>query len=213
MASKDEQKEEETWGIERVREYAKGHKKYAGLMYGGVVKDVRDLGISGRFLEMGAGPGFLAVMLAREYPDINVTAVDISPAMATVANEYIAENNLQNRISYVVGDVNDGDFMRKLGKFDFVCSTFSLHDWKPPDDAVRNLWEAVGENGILYMYDFRRLDFLRFLPVKDEGFKAMKAAYTPGEVGAVLARTGITDYRIKNRFPFIFLIAIACKSG
>jgi len=212
MANRVEHKEE-IWGIERIREYAKAHRKYAGLMYGGVVKDVRVIGISGRFLEMGAGPGFLAVMLARKYPDINVTAVDISPHMATVANEHIAENNLQDRVNYVVGDVNDRDFMGKLGKFDFVYSTFSLHDWKPPDDAIRNLWEAVGENGILYTYDFRRLGFLRYLPINDEGFKSMKAAYSPGEIRAVLAKTGITDYRIKNRFPFIFLIAIARKSG
>jgi SAM-dependent methyltransferase len=213
MASRVEKKEEAAWGIEKVRAYAKAHKKYAGFMYGGVVKDVRALGITGRFLEMGAGPGFLAVMLAREYPDISITAVDILPTMATVASEYITENGLKDRINYVVGDVNDSDFMRKLGKFDFVCSTFSLHDWKPPDNAIGNLWEAVGENGALYLHDFRRLGFLRFLPVNDEGLKSMQAAYTPDEVRDVLARTGITDYTIKNAFPYIYLIAIARKGS
>jgi len=204
-------KKEEAWGLERVREYAKAHKKYAGLMYGGVVKDVKALGISGRFLEVGAGPGFLAVMMARKYPDISVTAVDISPHMAVVANEYIAGSNLEDRIQYVVGDVNDGDHMKKLGKFDFVYTTFCLHDWKPPDDAISNLWEAVKYNGFLYIHDFRRLGFLRCLPIKDEGFEAMKAAYRPGEIKAVLRKTGINDYKIKNGFPFLFLSVIARK--
>jgi SAM-dependent methyltransferase len=211
MASLIEQKGEQEWGLERVREYAKGHKKYAGLMYGGTIKVVQTLGISGRFLEMGAGPGFLAVMMAQKYPDISVTAVDISPHMAVVANEYIVESNLEDRVQYIVGDAGDRDFMKKLGKFNIVYSTFCLHDWRPPDDAVRNLWEAVIENGFLYLHDFRRLGFLRCLPIKDEGFEAMKAAYTPGEIKPVLRKIGITDYRIKSTFPFLFQSVIARK--
>jgi len=209
MAGSAGKKEEETWGLERVRKYAEAHKKYAGLMYGGIVKDVQKLGISGRFLEMGAGPGFLAVMMARECPGVSVTAIDISPHMAVVANEYITESNLEDRIQYVVGDVGDRELMKQLGKFDLVYSTFCLHDWKPPDDAVRNLWEVVKDNGFLYIHDFKRLGFLRFLPIKDEGFKAMKAAYSPDEIKAVLRKTGINDYKIKNRFPFIYLSVIA----
>lgn len=205
------ERKEEIWGEERAREYADEHRKYAGFMYRGIVKDVRELNISGRFLEMGAGPGFLVVMLAREYPDISITAVDISPNMAVVANEHIVENQLQDRISYVVGDVNDCDFVQKLGKFDFVYSTFSLHDWKPPDDAIRNLWEAVGENGILYTHDFRRLGLLCALPIKDGAIDSMRAAYSPDEIKAIFQRTGITDFRIKNAFPYLFLSVIARK--
>jgi SAM-dependent methyltransferase len=211
MAVRVKQKEDEIWGLERVREYANGHKKYAGLMYGGTIKEVQNLGISGRFLEMGAGPGFLAIMLAQKYPDISVTAVDISPHMAAVANEYIIRSNLEDRIQYIVGDVGDHELMQRLGKFDFVYSTFCLHDWKPPDDAIRNLWEAVKDNGFLYIHDFRRLGFLHILPIRDEGFEAMKAAYTPGETKAVLQKTGITDYKIRSTFPFLFQTVIAHK--
>lgn len=101
--------------------------------------------------------------------------------------------------------------MRSLGKFDFVYTAFSLHDWKPPDDALRNLWDAVGEPGVLYIYDFKRLGFLRFLPIKDDGFESMKAAYTPDEIKAVFQKVGITDYRIKNTFPFLMQSVIARK--
>lgn len=97
MMSNVEQKEAEIWGVERARRYAGGHKKYAGLMYRRIVKDVRALNISGRFLEIGAGPGFLSIMLAKEYPDITIEAVDISPGMAEVANEYIVESKLEDR--------------------------------------------------------------------------------------------------------------------
>jgi len=209
MGSRDEEKKEEIWGIERARKYAEAHKKYAGLMYRGIVKDVRDLNLSGKFLEMGAGPGFLSVMMAQKYPDVTITAVDISPGMAEVANEYIVESKLENRVRYSVGDVGDEKLMQSLGKFDLVYYAFSLHDWKPPDDAIRNLWNAVGENGVLYLYDFKRLGFLRFLPIKDEGLESMKAAYSPDEIKAVFQRTGITDYRIKTGFLFLFQSVIA----
>jgi predicted O-methyltransferase YrrM len=211
MAVRAKQKEDEIWGKEKVRKYAAGHKKWAGLMYSGVVKSVGEIKKTGRFLEMGAGPGFLAMMLAREYPDIKITAVDLSPDMAEVAREYIAANRLEDRISYIVGDVGDGEFMRRLGKFDLVYTTFCLHDWKPPDDAIRNLWEAVKDNGVLYLHDFRRMGFLRILPIKDKGFEAMKAAYVPGEIKTVLQKTGITNYMIRDRFPFIYLSVIARK--
>lgn len=211
MASSVKQKEEEIWGEERVRKYAEGHKKWAGLMYRGVVKGVGELKASGRFLEMGAGPGFLAMMIAREYPGITVTAVDISPDMAEVGKEYIAANKLEDRISYVVGDVGDRELIQRLGKFDLVYSTFSLHHWESPGDAVRNLWNAVGDNGVLYIHDFRRLGFLGWLPVKDGLIDSIRAALRPREIEAILKETGVTDYRIKTPFPFVFQSVIARK--
>ena len=212
MASKVEHEEGEIWGIERVRRYAREHRKYAPIMYRSIIKDVKALGVRGRFLEMGAGPGFLSMMMARKFPDITVTAVDISDAMATVANEYIVAEKLGDRIDYVVGDVGDGDFMQELGKFDLVYSTFSLHHWGAPKEPLRNLWDAVKDSGILYIHDFRKQGWLNCLPLKGEGIESMKKAFTPDEIRAVLRETGITDYKIKNSFPYyLFMSVIARK--
>jgi 2-polyprenyl-3-methyl-5-hydroxy-6-metoxy-1,4-benzoquinol methylase len=213
MASGVEQKQEEIWRIERVRKYAEGHKKYAGLMYRGIVKSVRDLNISrtGRFLEMGAGPGFLSVMMAQEYPGITITAVDLSPEMADVAREYILESKLEDRIRYLVGDVGDCEFIRGLGQFNFVCSAFSLHHWKEPEDSIRNLWDAVGENGVLYIHDFKRLGLWRFLPLKGGGIDSMKAALSPDEVKEIFQKIGIPDFRIKMVFPLLIQSVTARK--
>ena len=212
MAGGVEHTDGEIWGIERVRKYALAHRKYAPLMYRSIVNDVRELGVRGHFLEMGAGPGFLTMMMARKFPDITVTAVDISSDMATVAKEYIAESKLGDRIEYLVGDVGDRDFMQKLGKFDLVYSAFSLHHWGAPKEPLRNLWEAVKESGVLYIHDFRRQRWLNYLPLKGGGIDSMKKAFTPDEIRAVLRGTGITDCRIKNSFPyFLFMSVIARK--
>jgi SAM-dependent methyltransferase len=209
MANRVQQKESEIWGKERVRKYAEGHRKWAGIMYGGVVKGVGELKTRGRFLEMGAGPGFLAIMLARKYTDITVTAVDLSADMAEVGRENIAANKLEDRISYIVGDVGDRELVQRLGKFDLVYSTLSMHHWEAPADAIRNLWNAVGDNGVLYIHDFRRLGFLGWLPVKDGLIDSIKAALRPQEIEAILRETGVSEYRIKTPFPYVFQSVIA----
>jgi len=196
--------EEAISDIDNARKYAERHKKYAGLMYRGILKDIKANHISGSYLEMGAGPGLLAVMVARQNPEINITAIDLSPDMATVANEYISKNGLENRIRYLAGDVNDEEMLQRLGKFNFVYSTFSMHDWKAPENSLRNLWNRVEDKGMLYIYDFKRIGWLCFLPLRSREIESMRASYSPNEIRGIFRKIGITDFRITTSFPFLF---------
>ena len=198
-------------GIENARRYADEHRKYARLMYRGALKDIKDLGISGCYLEMGAGPGFLAITLAKQNPDITITAVDLSPDMAAVANEYIGKSKLEDRIHYAVGDVGDERLLEGLGKFNLVYSTYSLHHWTAPENSIRNLWDAVEDNGVLYIYDFKRIGWLGSLPLKGGEIDSVRAACTPDEIKTIFQRIGITNYRIKPSFPFLFQSIMAHK--
>jgi 2-polyprenyl-3-methyl-5-hydroxy-6-metoxy-1,4-benzoquinol methylase len=209
MANRVAQSQGAITGVEKARDYAEKHKKYAKLMYGDLLKTIKALDISGRCLDVGAGPGLLAIMIAKEHPDITVTAIDLSPDMAAVASDYIRESGLEDKVSYVVGDVGDERLMGKLGKFDLVYSTFSLHHWKSPEKSIRNLWKAVADNGKLYLYDFRRIGWLCSLPLKMNEMRSMKASFTPDEVSSMLERTGVTDYSIKVPFPFLFQSIVA----
>lgn len=211
MASRVEQIKESISGIENARKYAKAHEKYTRLMFRGTLKDIKARNISGSYLEMGAGPGLLAIMVARQNPEINITAIDLSPDMATVANEYISNNGLENRIRYLVGDVCDEKMLGELGKFNLVYSTFSLHHWEEPEHSLRNLWNAVEDNGILYIHDFRRIGWLSSLTSKSREAGSIRASYTPGEIRDIFYRIGITDYRIKTPFPFLCQSIIARK--
>jgi tRNA1(Val) A37 N6-methylase TrmN6 len=87
MVSRAQTMEDSLSGMEQARKYAEGHKKYTGFMYGGLLKEVKAMNISGSCLEIGAGPGFLAVMLARENPEVTITALDLSPDMAALASD------------------------------------------------------------------------------------------------------------------------------
>jgi len=69
MSQRIEQKEEAIGGVEEARKFAQAHRKYAGLMYRAFLKDLKALHVSGNYLEIGAGPGFLAVMIAERNPE------------------------------------------------------------------------------------------------------------------------------------------------
>ena len=197
--------------VAEARKFAKAHKKYAGLMYRSTLKDIRELGVSGSCLEMGAGTGLLATLLARENPDISITAVDISAGMAAVAEETIAENSMENRIRFLVGDAADEKMMEELGKFDLVYSAYSLHHMEEPEKAIRNLWSAVADRGFLYIFDFKRIGWICSLPINGGEIKSMRRALTRDEIRAVFKDTGITDYKIKTVFPYIFQTITARK--
>lgn len=205
-----EQKQAITGNID-ARKYAENHKKYAKFMYSGLIRRINSYGRTGRYLEIGAGPGFLTTMLAQANPSISITAIDISPEMAEVASEYIRGNGLEDRIQYLVGDVADERLIQELGEFDLVYSSYSLHEWKEPEKSIRNLWRAVGYNGLIYIYDFRKMTWLRFLPLRSGGKDAIIATPSARKMRVIIKSTGITDYSIKTKFPFLHQTIIARK--
>ena len=165
--------------------------------------------MGGEYLEMGAGSGFLAAMLAEDTSVKSITAVDISADDVAVANEYFRQAGLEKRIRCLVGDVQDEDLMRGLGRFDLVYSTLSLHHWRDPAGAVGSLWSAVKEGGALYICDFRRVWWARFLRFKGKGVH-FEGSFTPAMVGTIFREQGIANFRIRTRF-FILQSVTAWK--
>jgi len=111
----------------------------------------------------------------------------------------------------LVGNVEDEKMLQKLGKFNFVYSTFSLHHWKSPGSSIRNLWNTVEDGGMLHIYDFKRIGWLCSLPLKYREIESMRASYSPNEIKDILRKVGITDYRIKVPFHFLFQSVTARK--
>jgi ubiquinone/menaquinone biosynthesis C-methylase UbiE len=175
------------------------------------LKDVKTLNLGENYLEIGAGPGLLAIAIAEDNPHVHIIAVDISSDMVTVANEYIRANRLQDIIQYYMADANDEDNLSRLGKFDLVYTTFSMHHWKEPVKSISNLWNAVKNDGTLYIYDFKSDSWLSYLPLSGGDKDSIRASYSTSEVRVMLQKSGITNYRIKTPFPFVFQSVIARK--
>ena len=206
MLKRIEHQEEAIVSINEVRRYAEAQRQVK-FMYRPLVKELQALHITGNYLEIGAGPGLLATVLAEEDQNLSITAVDLSVQMAAIACEYIRGRQLQDRINYIVGDVNDENIIQGLGKFDLVYSTLSLHHWKEPKKSIRNLWQTVKDNGVLYICDFKRVWWLYFLP----GANFIRASYNSGEIREILLSSGVSNFKIKTLFPFFMQSIIASK--
>ena len=64
-------------------------------------------------IDLGTGSGCIACALASERPDLDVIAVDVSPAAAAVARENARALGLASRVGVVAADLLDG--IRDLG--------------------------------------------------------------------------------------------------
>ena len=193
------QHEDALIGIESARAYAReAQSPFMRLGYSRIVKGIVRQGLTGRFLEIGSGPAVLTTMIAQAIPEAHITAVDISPAMIAVAKEHVESEGLMDRIEFVEGDAIDAGLLDRLGQFDLVYSTFSLHHWDDAEGTIKNLLYAVAPGGTLLIHDLRRVWWLSWIPSEDGFIRSIRAAYTPAELGDLLTGVGIRRYEIKS---------------
>ena len=72
-----------------------------------------------RMVDVGTGSGAIALALAKEFPDAEIYATDISPAALEVARANAARHQLEKRIQFHQGDLLNGF---DLTGVDFVVS-------------------------------------------------------------------------------------------
>ncbi|HEX7895392.1 MAG TPA: peptide chain release factor N(5)-glutamine methyltransferase [Terriglobales bacterium] len=72
-----------------------------------------------RIIDVGTGSGCIALSLAKELPDAEIHAVDISPAALEIARANAARNQLAQRVQFHEGDLLSGIHPES---FDFVVS-------------------------------------------------------------------------------------------
>jgi tRNA (cmo5U34)-methyltransferase len=90
-----------------------------------------------RVLDLGAGTGALAGMVASKYQKAQLSLIDISPAMLQVAEKNFTKEDLA-RISFRVMDYVQDDFK---GTYDLVVSSLSIHHLS--DSDKKKLFDKV----------------------------------------------------------------------
>jgi ubiquinone/menaquinone biosynthesis C-methylase UbiE len=81
----------------------------------------------GRVLELGSGPGYLAIELAK-LGNFEITGLDTSDTMISIAEENAREEGVE--VEFRLGDAAHVPF--DDGTFDFIMSRRVLHYWKQP---------------------------------------------------------------------------------
>ena len=183
-------------------EYYEKLKKRAQAQFKPFLKTLNRMETKGHYLEIGAGPGILASAIAECFPDVQITTVELFADMIGLGKKRIKEMGVEDRIRFIQGNVEDEGFMSSLEKFDLVYSTFSLHHWKNPGQALELMVKAVKKNGTMLIFDFKRVWWL-YYPPKHNGFlDSVRASYLPKEIKQMFRKIGIQKVKIKTPLPF-----------
>jgi len=120
-------------------------------VYERIARQVVEATPSGKILDVGCGPGRLAIHLVQETPGVIVTGVDISPDMIALARRRAQESDLTDRLDFQVADVGALPFPDNA--FDLVVSTLSLHHWPDPVRGLAEIRRVLKPTGQAYIYD------------------------------------------------------------
>ena len=120
---------------------------------------------SGSLVDIGCGPGLLTSLIARRFPQLQVTGLDTSAEMVHTASQNAdAQGLTPPRLNFRHGDV--GALQEAGASFDFAVSSLSLHHWSDPLQALDEIHRILTPGGQLVLFDLRR-DSPRVFPVAD----------------------------------------------
>jgi ubiquinone/menaquinone biosynthesis C-methylase UbiE len=125
------------------------------LLASRVASEIQASEIQGeRILEVGPGPGYIALEIAKLLPDADVVGLDISQTMVELAEENALEYGLTGQVIFRRGDASDMPFGD--ASFDFVVSSGSLHHWKGPERIFREIYRVLRPGCKALISDIRR---------------------------------------------------------
>jgi len=161
---------------------------------------------SGRLLDVGCGPGNIALKLARRFPQMWVVGVDYAASMVLAASAAASAQGLSARAEFFLGDAKNLPF--RDASFDWVLSNSVLHHLYDPMALLNEMGRVVKPRGVALLRDLRRPGRLAFpLHVRWYGrhysglmktlyTDSVRAAYTGEELARMLRDSRLSAARI-----------------
>lgn len=115
-------------------------------------------------LELGSGTGVLTQFLANEYPNTNITALDLSPKYLNIAKNKLDAQGIKN-VTYVRGDAENAYESLPSGyKADLTISSY-LAKYLDNTIFVKNINKLMNSGDILIIHEimYPRDMFTQFL--------------------------------------------------
>ena len=97
-----------------------------------------------RMLDLGAGPGLVAIALAQANPELSVVVFEY-PAVAAVARDNIKQSNLAHRIQVCEGDLATDDFG---SDYDLIWCSSVLHFVPDVQSLLTRICKALRPGGM-----------------------------------------------------------------
>jgi ubiquinone/menaquinone biosynthesis C-methylase UbiE len=191
---------------------------HMSLMRWFVARRATRMAARGEAIDLGCGPGYLVVEMARQAPELHVTGVDMSDEMLLEAKDFAWRHGTGQAVSFRKGDVQQIPFAD--GSVDLVVSTLSLHHWSDPVAVLDQVARVLHPGGSFLIFDLRRdlsapvwllLWFVTSFLVPpalrrvNEPMGSRDAAYTPLEALELAERSRLSGWRV-TRGPLWLII-------
>jgi len=183
------------------------------------VDKILDLGIlAGSALDVGTGPGSIPLKLARRNPNLRLVGVDRSPVMIREARRAAADENLTDRVCFLVGSAHRTCFPDDC--FDLVVSNSLLHHLRDPVGVFREMERVARPGGLVVFRDLRRPSAFSYPwhlqwygrrytgRMKQLYADSIHAAYTDRELSGLLEQASLDKARVlafdRTHLGFLF---------
>jgi ubiquinone/menaquinone biosynthesis C-methylase UbiE len=107
----------------------------------------------GRILEIGPGPGFIAIEIAKLLPETQVVGLDLSKTMIEIATGNAQQHGVSDRVEFREGDASA--MPSEDESFDFVVSSGSLHHWEQPSRVFKEIHRVLKPDRWALISDLR----------------------------------------------------------
>jgi SAM-dependent methyltransferase len=168
---------------------------------------VPQLDLSGckKLFDVGGGPGTYSALIARRWPEIECTVLDL-PGVVRVADELLAAQGMSGKVKTLAGDYRVAEF--PAGN-DAVIFFGMLHQESP--DSIRDLFKrahiSLNPGGVVYVMDmmtdrtharpkFSALFAVNMALTTENGW-----VFSDAELGGWLKETGFCDFSVKPLAP------------
>ncbi len=173
---------------------------------------------TGKLVDLGCGSGNLIVEIAKNLLNLDLIGVDISNEILNLAKERAFQNDLNKKIEFKIGNVEDLPFPDN--SIDFLLSTLSLHHWQDPIRAFNEFFRVLKDDGTLLIFDFRRdarkffyglLKFATKIVVPkalkriNEPLGSLQAGYTPKEINQMVSQSPFNNIEIEPFLAWTFI--------
>jgi len=176
-----------------------------------IIKSGIDRGIA---LEIGPGPGYLGLEWLHKTDYTNLTGLEISKDMITMAERNCREYRLEKRAGYILGEAEHMPF--KDSSFDAVFSNGSLHEWTDPVLVFNEIFRVLQTGGRFFVSDLRRdvrilvkwfmYSFTKPKEIRPGFLTSLSAAYTIDEVPDLIEKGKFRNIKVSQN-PFGLQVA------
>lgn len=161
---------------------------------------------TGFLLDVGCGPGNIALKIARRCPTLAVVGLDRSRNMVETASRAAVELGLDTRVFFQQASADRLPFSG--GAFDFVLCNSVLHHLSDPARVLGEMLRVITPDGAILLRDLRRPSRLaypwhvrwygrHYSGIMKRLFEdSVRAAYTPEELADLLRRSGLSEAHI-----------------